>query len=247
MILVTSPAGGTPHGEAEHPALVLSESNLRAVGHASPGTLRGFDEEPSAVASPLSADLDLAREEEAAARASLADLGTALEEARYVRDTALTWAEEAQDELMRARIRLGDLIAAEEDAVAALRGAVGRVEGTRRGSKAYRSAFTGWQMAAVAERAAHLRRTVAEQVGTERFAQLQEAEAELAGAEIVLGRAESAHRKATRAAESASARVTQLEAEAFTTLEPSAVPAELPAGVSTGVPAAARTAERGRS
>jgi hypothetical protein len=246
MILVTSPAGGTPHGEPEHPSLALSEPVLRAVGHASPGTVRGVDEGPNAAASPLAADLDLAREEEAAARASLADAGTALEEARDVRDTALTWAEEAQDELMHARIRLGDLIAAEEDRVAALRGAAGRVERERRGSKAHRSAFIRWQMIAVSERAAHLRRTVAEQVGTKRFAQLQVAEAELAEAQIALGKAESAHRRATRAAESAYARVTQLEAETFAALDPSTAPSRTLVDSSAEVPAPAPTAERGR-
>jgi len=245
MILVTSPAGATPHGEPDHRTLALSEPVLRAVGHASPGTVRGIDEEPSTAASPLAADLDLAREEEAAARASLADAGTALEEAQDVRDTALTWAEEAQDELMQARIRLGDLIVAEEEAADALRGAVGRVERERGGSKAHRSAFIRWQMVAVSERAAHLRRAVAEQVGARHFAQLQEAEAELTEAEIALSAAESAHRKATRAAESASARITRLESEAFATLDPPGAPPRTPADSSAEVPPPARTAGRG--
>ncbi len=214
LVLATSPGGAEPQGGTGQPTtVVLSQPVIRAVDHASPEAEHASDGQTMARAAALGADLEVAREEESAARAALAEAGTVLDEARDARDTALSWAEAAQDELMRARIRLGDLIVAEEAASADLRGAVRRVEGERQGSRAHRSAFTGWQMAAVAERAAHLRRTVAARVGSERFEQLQVAEAELTDAELALGRATSANLKAARAAESASARVTQLEAE----------------------------------
>jgi hypothetical protein len=101
-------------------------------------------------------------------------------------------------------------------------------------------------MAAVAERAAHLRRTVAARVGSERFEQLQVAEAELTDAELALGSAASAHLKATRAVESASARVTELEAGGLAALDPPATPSGLPANASPELPATSRIAERSR-
>lgn len=248
MVLATSPGGAEPQGGAGQPTtIVVSQPVIRAVDHASPEAEHASDEQTMARAAALGADLEVAREEESVARAALADAGTVLDEARDARDTALSWAEAAQDELMRARIRLGDLIVAEEAASADLRGAVRRVEGERRGSRDHRSAFTAWQLAAVAERAAHLRRTVAERVGAERFEQLQAAEAELTDAELALGRATSANLKAARAAESASARVTQLEAEALAALDPPATPNARPADASPELPAGPRTAERGRS
>ena len=248
MVLATSPGGAEPQGGTGQPTtVVLSQPVIRAVDHASPVAEHESDGRAMAGAAALGADLEVARQEESAARAALAEADTVLDEARDARDTALSWAEAAQDELMRARIRLGDLIVADEAAVADLRGAVGRVEGERRGSKAYRSAFSHWQMAAVAERAAHARRSVAARVGSERFEQLQVAEAELTDAELALGRATSTHLKATRAVESASARVTKLEAETLAPLDPPATPNERPADAPPELPASAsRSSERGR-
>ena len=92
---------------------------------------------------------------------------------------------------MRARIRLGDLIVAEEAASADLRGAVRRVEGERRGSRDHRSAFTrlavGRRRRARCAPAQDRRR----RLGAERFEQLQAAEAELTDTEFALGRATS--------------------------------------------------------
>ena len=247
LVLATSPGGAEPHGGAGHPTnVVLSQPGIRAADHASPDAEHASGGQTTARTAALGAELEVAREEEIAARTALAEAGTVLDEARDARDTALSWAEAAQDELMRARIRLGDLIVAEEAASADLRGAVRRVEGERRGSKAHRSAFTRWQMAAVAERAAHLRRAAAARVGSERFEQLQVAEAELTDAELALGRATSANLKAARAAESASARVTQLEAETVAALDPRETLNERPADESPELPAAPRIAERGR-
>lgn len=247
VVLATSPGGADPQGGTGQPAdIVLSQAVIRSVDHALPEAEHASDGRAMARAAALGADVEVAREEESTARAALDEAGTVLDEARDARDTALSWAEAAQDELMRARIRLGDLIVAEEAASADMRGAVRRVEGERQGSKAHRSAFTRWQMSAVAERAAHLRRTVAAQVGSERFEQLQVAEAELTDAEVALGRATSSNLKATRAADSATARVTQLEAENLTALDPPATPSGLPAKATPELPATSRIAERSR-
>ncbi len=135
-----------------------------------------------------------------------------LDRATGVHSAALDEAEAAQDEMMRARVRLGDLIAAEDAAVSGLARAVAQVERTRAGSKARRSAFTQWQMAAVAERAAHARRTVGEDIGAHLFRVLRSAEAALADAELARGKAQAAHLKAVNAADAASARLLELEA-----------------------------------
>jgi hypothetical protein len=247
MVLATSPGGAEPQGGTGQPTnVVLSQQVIRAVDHAPPEAGHASDGQAMARAAAMGGDLEAAREQETAARTALAEASTALEKARDARDTALSWAEAAQDELMRARIRLGDLIVAEEAASADLRGAVRRVEGERRGSRAHRSAFTGWQMAAVTERAAHLRRTVSARVGAERFKQLQVAEAELTDAELALGRATSAHLKAARAAESATARVTQMEAEALDALDPPVTLDEGPTDASPELPATSRTADGSR-
>lgn len=245
LVLATSPGGAEPHGGAGQPTtVVLSQPVIRAADNASSDAEYASDGQTTARAAALGADLEVAREEDSAARAALAEAGTVLDEARDARDTALSWAEAVQDELMRARMRLGDLIVAEEAASADLRGAVRRVEGERRGSRDHRSAFARWQLAAVAERAAHLRRTAAERVGAERFEQLEAAEAELTDTELALGKATSANLKAARAADSASARVTQLEAEALAAIDPAATPNERPEDASPELPTVSRTADR---
>jgi hypothetical protein len=142
----------------------------------------------------------------------LSDAQIGHEQASTDQVEALAGAVAAQEALMSARVRLGDLIAAEDAAVAERDRAVARVEAAKTGSKAHESAFTVWRMAAVAERAAHARRTIAEDLGFELFAALQGAEAALAQAEIALGDARVVHRKAERKAVEVSARVAQLEA-----------------------------------
>ena len=161
---------------------------------------------------PVTSDLAAARDEEGLARAALADLTVELDRATSVHSAALDEAEAAQDEMMRARVRLGDLIAAEDAAVSGLARAVAQVERTRAGSKAHRSAFTEWQMAAVAERAAHARRTVGGVIGAHLFRVLRSAEAALADAELARGRAQAAHLKAVNVADAATARLLELEA-----------------------------------
>jgi hypothetical protein len=144
--------------------------------------------------------------------AALADAQIALGKAGTDQVEALTGAVGAREAFMSARVRLGDLIAAAEAAVAERDRAVARVEAAKTGSKAHDSAFRAWQMAAVAERAAHARRIIAEDLGFESFTALQVAEAALAQAEIALGDARVVHRRAERKAVEVSARVAQLEA-----------------------------------
>lgn len=216
ILLATSPGGAEPHGGTEQDTTVaLSEQIIRASAQAWPGSGHESEAKSTPGAADLGADLDVARQEESAARATLADAGTALDQASGARARARDRAGAAQDEMMRARLRLGDLIGAETAAAAELDRAVAHVERTRAGSKTRRSAFTRWQMAAVAERAAHARRAVGEDVGARLFAKLGAAEAALADAELALGEARSAHLKAVGAQETAFARVMDLEAIAL--------------------------------
>lgn len=157
--------------------------------------------------------LENARAEASAATAALADAQAALEQAETSQAKALAKAATAQQEFMSARVRLGDHIAAADAALAELDLAVARVTTARAGSKARRSAFTAWQLAAVSQRAAHARRTVAEDVGLQAFRTLQAAESALANAEIALADVRTAHRRAARQATEASAGLAELEAE----------------------------------
>jgi hypothetical protein len=144
--------------------------------------------------------------------AALADAQIVLGKAGTDQVEALAGAVAAGEALMSARVRLGDLIAAADAAVAERDRAVARVDAAKTGSGAHESAFTAWQMAAVAERAAHARRIIAEDLGFEPFTALQLAVAALAQAEIALGDARVVHRRAERNAVEVSARVAQLEA-----------------------------------
>jgi hypothetical protein len=67
-------------------------------------------------------------------------------------------------------------------------------------------------MAAVAERAAHARRTIAEEGGARLFLALPAVEDPLVEAEIALREAHAVYRKAERTASAASNRVTALQA-----------------------------------
>ena len=211
MALVTPAGGADPRGVLER-----QESTSRSEQVTVPTRDEATAPPPehgTAQGSPrFTSDLAAARDEESLARAALADLAVELDRATGVHSAALDVAEAAQDEMMRARVRLGDQIAAEDAAVSGLARAVAQVERTRAGSKARRSAFADWQMAAVAERAAHARRTVGEDIGAHLFRVLRSAEAALADAELARGKAQAAHLKAVHVADAASARLLELEA-----------------------------------
>jgi hypothetical protein len=156
--------------------------------------------------------LKRARAEAERTRAGLVEARLALDKAISDQAEALAVEVAAQEALLAARVRLGDLIVAEDEALVNVTHAAARVESVPAGSKPHRSAFIEWQMAAVAERAAHARRTIAQEVGARLFLALEMVEASLAKAEIALREAQSAHREAERAATEASHRVTGLEA-----------------------------------
>ena len=89
----------------------------------------------STAAAQAAADLQSARAEESAAAAALAEAQIVLEQAGTDQVEALAGAVAAQEALMSARVRLGDLIAAEDAAVAELERAVARVEAAKTGSE----------------------------------------------------------------------------------------------------------------
>ena len=217
IALVTPPGGADPRGESEE-QITSTRSLQQDVRITDEGQVQGsvlMVVSASPTSNPsLEADLAAAREEETAAFVTLAGLTVELDLAKGVQSAALEKASTAQDALMQARVRLGELIQAEDSAATDLNGAVSRVEREHPGSKARRSAFTQWQMAAVAERAAHARRAIATDVGTHLFDRLRAAESALADAELALGEARSAHLRAERASTEASGRVVELESSA---------------------------------
>ena len=183
--------------------------------------------EPAAPTTSRSAALEAARADLAGVRAALkearADADTtesaltsashAFEEAEAARQQALDTANLAQEAMTRASVRLGDLMAASTESAATVARAAHRVQGAQPGSPTHRAAFTAWQMAAVADRAAHARQAIAEDVGAGLFSALQAAEATLADAEIALGEAMTVRTQSEGAAVEASTLVTTLKAE----------------------------------
>ena len=215
VALATSSSGADPHGDVGPAPVVTRADGGYRVPTPAPSQPQGsVVSVPTSSTAPAqaAADLQSARAEESAAAGALAEAQIVLEQAGTDQVEALAGAVAAQEALMSARVRLGDLIAAEDAAVAERERAVARVEAAKTGSEAHDSAFTAWQMAAVAERAAHARRTIAKDLAFELFTALQGAEAALAQAEIALGDARVVHRRAERKAVEVSARVAQLEA-----------------------------------
>ena len=228
MALASSSGGAQPHIDpGRHFALAEAE---RAIAPASP-TTRGIPEDdatpvPDVTASATSgskADLKRARAEAESAAAALAEARVALDRAVSVQAEALGAEVAAQEAMLAARVRLGELIAAEDAALVARKRAAARVESASAGSKPRRSAFIEWQMAAVAERAAHARRTIAEEGSARLFVALPAVEDPLVEAEIALREAHAAYRKAQRSAAAASNRVMEIE-EATSAGPPHAAP-----------------------
>ena len=126
--------------------------------------------------------------------------GRVVKDARAVRDEAQETATAAEQAMTGASDRLAELMAASDGAAAARAHAAARVEGERVGSKAHRAALTAWQMAAIADRAAHARQVVAEAQGAVAFEQLGAVAVALAEAEISLTAARSGRAKAEQSA-----------------------------------------------
>ena len=154
------------------------------------------------------ATAELAARDEAATAA-----GRAVKDARAVRDEAQEAATAAEVAMTVASDRLAELMAASDGAAAARANAAARVEGERAGSKAHRAALTAWQMAAIADRAAHARQVVAEAQGAVTFEQLGAVAVTMAEAEIALAAARSGRAEAEQAAQEQSTRMADLEAQ----------------------------------
>jgi len=241
MFAVATPSGGAdgPDDARRLSASVELEraSTPTAIASARPGQDDAAPR-PHVTATPASrskADLERAREEVETSAAALSEARIELDRAVAVRAEALAVEVAAQDALLAARVRLGDLIAAEDAAVVTLTAAADAVHGAAAGSKAHSSAFISWQMAAVVERAAHARRTIAEEVGARLFEKLRDVGGPLAEAEIALGEAQSAHRKAERTAAAASSRLAELEAATPSAGRPHSTPTPTPPSPSATV------------
>jgi chromosome segregation ATPase len=167
-------------------------------------------EEAQADLDAIRTDLKKARADADSADASSLDAEPVIDEAKATRARALKHATAAQEAMTRATVRLGDLMEAATAATGVAARTADRVEQTSPGSGAHRTGFAAWQMAAVADRAAHARLTVAKDAGADLFAQVEAAEAALAEAEMALTDARSAHRKAERSAREIAATIVAL-------------------------------------
>ncbi len=158
----------------------------------------------------IKGDLKAARADATSAESARTTADDAVTGAESTRERALTPATAAQEAMTSARVRLGDLMATATAATGVAARAADHVQRTPPGSTAHRSAFVTWQMAAVADRAAHARLAVAKEEGADLFAQVDAAEAALADAEIALTDARSTRKKAERSAREIAASITEL-------------------------------------
>lgn len=163
-------------------------------------------------------DLKQAKSEEAGAETTASSAAESVADARTARSDALEVATAAREAMTEATDHLGDLAKKAAAAATAVERAADRVESARAGSAAHRIAFTSWQMAAVADRAAHARHAIAEDLGAGLFTELHTAEAALADAEIALGDARGVQDEAERVARDAPQRIADLRAVRLTAL-----------------------------
>ncbi len=161
----------------------------------------------------LAADLKAAKKVAATAATSLTSARRTLTETTRGRASAQEEFEDAERALAAAQDRLERVSVAADRAEATLRRASARLQDARSGSKAHRTAFTAWTMAAIDDRAAHARQVLADDRAADEFVGLQAAEAVLAEAEYAHQEARSARARAARAAEGADERVAALKAE----------------------------------
>jgi hypothetical protein len=158
----------------------------------------------------IKGDLKAARADATSAESARTAADDAATGAESTRERALDPATAAQEAMTSARVRLGDLMEAATAATGVAARVADHVQRTPPGSAAHRSAFVTWQMAAVADRAAHARLAVAKEAGADTFAQVDAAEAALADAEFALTDARSVRRKAERSAREIAASITDL-------------------------------------
>lgn len=161
---------------------------------------RSLDAELTALVKQAKSEARSTAKELARAEAGLAEAGAA-------RKSAKAQFEAAEAALATAQERLEEVSARADAAQDAVRAAEHRVG--KSGAKSRRSAFTDWQMAAVADLAAHARQMIADDRAADEFVGLQAAEAVLTEAEFAQDEAESAQARATRAASKAASRLAE--------------------------------------
>jgi len=156
----------------------------------------------------------------AAARKEVTATGPALASARPVHDaagatqkSARAKYDAAQSAMTRTQARLDELTAAADKAAGEVKRAAAAAQKAGSGSASWQQSFTTWQMAAVADRAAHARMLLVEDRAADSYVSLQEAEAALTKADFSEAEAAKALAQAQAARASASARVATLTQE----------------------------------
>jgi endonuclease YncB( thermonuclease family)/predicted nucleic acid-binding Zn-ribbon protein len=162
------------------------------------------------------ADLAAARKETRAAAAALASTRPEHAAARAGQKSTRAHFEAAQDVMTRTQARLDEVSAAADKAAAEVERTAAAAKRSGADSGAGTKGFTTWQMAAVADRAAHARMVLVEDRAADAFVDLQEAEAALTKADFSEAEAAKALAEAEAAAGAASARVAALTAERAT-------------------------------
>jgi endonuclease YncB( thermonuclease family) len=159
------------------------------------------------------AELVAARKEARAAAATLASARPAHDASGAAQKSARAQYEAAQEAMTRTQSRLDELTAASDKAAAEVERTAAAAKGAGADSGSTTSGFTAWQMAAVADRAAHARLVLVEDLAADAFVGLQEAEAALTTADFSESEAAKALAGAEAASGAASARVAALSAE----------------------------------
>jgi endonuclease YncB( thermonuclease family) len=159
------------------------------------------------------AELVAARKEARAAAATLASARPAHDASGAAQKSARAQYEAAQEAMTRTQSRLDELTAASDKAAAEVERTAAAARGAGADSGSTTSGFTAWQMAAVADRAAHARLVLVEDLAADAFVGLQEAEAALTTADFSESEAAKALAGAEAASGAASARVAALSAE----------------------------------
>ncbi len=137
----------------------------------------------------------------------------ALSEVTAARDSASAEFAAAQQALSAAQDRLDEASTAADKAAKSVRSAESKVLKAKSGSKARRSAFTKWQMAAIADLAAQSRESLAEDRAADELVGVAAAQAILTEADLARASAATVRSKTKRAARKAAVRLDELTAD----------------------------------
>jgi endonuclease YncB( thermonuclease family) len=159
------------------------------------------------------ADLAAARKEVRDAAPALASARPAHDAAGATQKSARAQYDAAQGAMTRTQARLDELTAAADKAAAEAERAAAAADKAGEGSAAGTKDFIAWQMAAVADRAAHARMMLVEDRAADSFVSLQEAEAALTKADFAESEAAKVLAAAETARATAAARVAALTEE----------------------------------